>query len=85
MIKKNNPKIYLIDFHRLQKKNSIGTSRLIKELGDLLFSIKYFGDEEKYQKILKANYINHNLLKIHENNIQKRANSMLTKYKNKYG
>ena len=83
--KKNKPKIYLIDFHRLEKKNTIGMTRLIKELGDLLFSIKYFGDEEKYQKILKANYFNHNLLKIYENNIQKRANAMLTKYKNKYG
>ena len=83
--KKNNLKIYLIDFHRLQKKNSIRTSRLIKELGDLLFSIKYFGDEEKYHKILKANYFNRNMLKIYENNIQKRANAMLTKYKNKYG
>ena len=83
--KKNKPKIYLIDFHRLQKNNSIGMSRLIKELGDLLFSIKYFGDEEKYQKILKANYFNRKLLKIYENNIQKRANAMLTKYKNKYG
>jgi heptose I phosphotransferase len=83
--KKNNPKIYLIDFHRLQKKNSIGTSRLIKELGDLLFSIKYFGDEEKYQKMLKANYFNRNFLETYDNNIQKRANTMLTKYKTKYG
>ena len=82
---KKSPKIYLIDFHRLQKKNRIRTSRLIKELGDLLFSIKYFGDEEKYQKILKANYFNHNLLETYDNNIQKRANAMLTKYKNKYG
>ena len=82
---KKSPKIYLIDFHRLQKKNSIRTSRLIKELGDLLFSIKYFGDEVKYQKILKANYFNHNLLETYDNNIQKRANAMLTKYKNKYG
>ena len=82
---KKSPKIYLIDFHRLQKKNRIRTSRLIKELGDLLFSIKYFGDEEKYQKILKANYFNRNLLETYDNNIQKRANAMLTKYMNKNG
>ncbi len=78
-------KIYLIDFHRLQKKNSISTSRLIKELGDLLFSIKYFDDEKKYQKILKANYFNQNFLMTYKNNIQKRADAMLIKYKNKYG
>ena len=78
-------KIYLIDFHRLQKKNSISTSRLIKELGDLLFSIKYFDDEKKYQKILKANYFNQEFIEIYKNNIQKRSNAMLIKYKNKYG
>ena len=78
-------KIYLIDFHRLQKKNSISTSRLIKELGDLLFSIKYFDDEKKYQKILKANYFNQNFIMTYKNNIQKRADAMLIKYKNKYG
>ena len=41
---KKNIKIYLIDFHRLQKNKRVSSGRLIKELGDLLFSVKYFAN-----------------------------------------
>lgn len=82
---KKNIKIYLIDYHRLEKKKNISTRRLIKELGDLLFSIKYFGDEKKYQKTLDVNYFDTNFLKTYKSYIQKRAIVMLTKYKKKYG
>ena len=82
---KNNIKIYLIDFHRLQKNKSISSRRQIKELGDLFFSIKYFGDAEIFQKILFTTYYNKNFLETYKVNIQQRANFMLEKYKNKYG
>jgi heptose I phosphotransferase len=81
---KKNIKIYLIDFHRLEKKTKISSKRISKELGDLLFSIKYFGNEERFQKILKTNYFNKNFLEKHKMDIHERATLMFKKYKNKY-
>ena len=81
---KKNIKIYLIDFHRLEKKTKVSSKRISKELGDLLFSIKYFGNEERFQKILKTYYFNKNFLENHKVDIHKRATLMLRKYKNKY-
>jgi heptose I phosphotransferase len=82
---KKNIKIYLIDFHRLQKNKRISSRRQIKELGDLIFSIKYFGNEEIFQKILFTSYYNKNFIDTYKSNIEQRANLMLEKYKNKYG
>ena len=81
---KKNIKIYLIDFHRLEKKTKVSSKRISKELGDLLFSIKFFGNEERFQKILKTNYFNKNFLENHKMDIHERATLMLKKYKNKY-
>ena len=81
---KKNIKIYLIDFHRLEKKTKVSSKRISKELGDLLFSIKYFGNEERFEKILKTNYFNKNFLENHKMGIDDRATLMLKKYKNKY-
>ena len=82
---KKNITIYLIDFHRLQKNKRISSRRQIKELGDLFFSIKYFGNEEIFQKILFTSYYNKNFIDTYKSNIEQRANLMLEKYKNKYG
>ena len=82
---KKNIKIYLIDFHRLQKNKRVPSGRLIKELGDLLFSVKYFANEELFQEILLSNYDNKNFIETYKLNIQQRAKLMLEKYKNKYG
>src|SRR6056300_193589 len=82
---KKNIKIYLIDFHRLQKNKRISSRRQIKELGDLIFSIKFFGNEEIFQKILFTSYYNKNFIDTYKSNIEQRANLMLEKYKNKYG
>ena len=81
---KKNIKIYLIDFHRLEKKTRAFSKWISKELGDLLFSIKFFGNEERFQKILKTYYFNKPLLEKYKRDINKRAISMLKKYKNKY-
>ena len=81
---KKNIKIYLIDFHRLEKKTKVSSKCISKELGDLLFSIKYFGNEERFEKILKTNYFNKNFLENHKMDIDERATLMLKKYKNKY-
>ena len=81
---KKNIKIYLIDFHRLEKKTKVSSKRISKELGDLLFSIKYFGNEERFEKILKTNYFNKNFLENHKKDIHERATLMFKKYKNKY-
>lgn len=81
---KKNIKIYLIDFHRLQKNKRVSSRRLIKELGDLLFSVKYFANEQLFQEILLSNYCNKNFIETYELNIQQRAKLMLEKYKNKY-
>ena len=81
---KKNIKIYLIDFHRLEKKTKISSKRISKELGDLFFSIKYFGNEERFQKILMTNYFNKKFLENHKMDIDDRATLMLKKYKNKY-
>ena len=83
--KKKNIKIYLIDFHRLEKKTRVSSKGISKELGDLLFSIKFFGNDERFQKILNANYFNKVFLENHKKEIRERADSMLKKYKNKYG
>ena len=80
-----NIKIYLIDFHRLQKNKRVPSGRLIKELGDLLFSVKYFANEELFQEILLSDYGNKNFIETYKLNIQQRAKLMLEKYKNKYG
>jgi len=82
---KKNIKIYLIDFHRLQKNKRVPSGRLIKELGDLLFSVKYFANEELFQEILLSDYSNKNFIETYKLNIQQRAKLMLEKYKNKYG
>ena len=82
---KKNIKIYLIDFHRLQKNKRVPSGRLIKELGDLLFSVKYFANEELFQEILLSDYGNKNFIETYKLNIQQRAKLMLEKYKNKYG
>ena len=74
----------MIDFHRLEKKTKVSSKRISKELGDLLFSIKYFGNEERFEKILKTNYFNKNFLENHKMDIDDRATLMLKKYKNKY-
>ena len=81
---KKNIKIYLIDFHRLVKKTKVSSKQISKELGDLLFSIKFFGNEERFQEILKTNYFNKNFLENYKLDIHKRATLMLKKYKNKY-
>jgi heptose I phosphotransferase len=85
LVNKKNIKIYLIDFHRLQKNKRIPSGRLIKELGDLLFSVKYFANEELFQEILLSDYGNKNFIETYKLNIQQRAKLMLEKYKNKYG
>jgi len=82
---KKNIKIYLIDFHRLQKNKKVPSRKLIKELGDLLFSVKYFANEELFQEILLSDYGNKNFIETYKLNIQQRAKLMLEKYKNKYG
>jgi heptose I phosphotransferase len=82
---KKNIKIYLIDFHRLQKNKRISSGRLIKELGDLLFSVKYFANEELFQEILLSDYYDKDFIETYKLNIQQRAKLMLEKYKNKYG
>lgn len=83
-LNKKNIKIYLIDFHRLEKKTKVSSKRISKELGDLLFSIKFFGNEEGFQEILKTYYFNKNFLENYKLEIHKRANLMLKKYKKKY-
>ena len=55
-----------------------------KELGDLLFSVKYFANEELFQESLLSNYEHKNFIETYKLNIQHRAKLMLEKYKNKY-
>ena len=84
-LKNNNIRFYLIDYHRLEKKTSISNTLLIKELGDLLFSIKYFGNHELFIQILNKNYCDLEFLTSNFKFIDRRANQLLTKYKKKYG
>lgn len=82
---KNKIKFYLIDYHRLEKKSSISNTLLIKELGDLLFSIKYFGNHKLFLQILNKKYCDLEFLTSNFKFIDRRANQLLTKYKKKYG
>jgi heptose I phosphotransferase len=82
---KNKIKFYLIDYHRLEKKTEISNTLLIKELGDLLFSIKYFGNHKLFLQILNKKYCDLEFLTSNFKFIDRRANQLLTKYKKKYG
>ena len=84
-LKNNKIRFYLIDYHRLEKKTSISNTLLIKELGDLLFSIKYFGNHKLFVKILSKKYCDLEFLNSNFKFIDRRANQLLNKYKKKYG
>ena len=81
---KNKIRFYLIDYHRLEKKTAISKNLLIKELGDLLFSIKYFGNDKLFIQILHKNYRDLEFLSSNFKFIDRRANQLLKKYKKKY-
>ena len=82
---KNKIRYYLIDYHRLEKRTSISKTLLIKELGDLLFSIKYFGNHKLFIQILYKKYCDLEFLNSNFKFIDRRANQLLNKYKKKYG
>ena len=82
---KNKIRYYLIDYHRLEKRTSISKTLLIKELGDLLFSIKYFGNHKLFIQILYKKYCDLKFLNSNFKFIDRRANQLLNKYKKKYG
>lgn len=84
-LKNNKIRYYLIDYHRLEKKKAISKAMLIKELGDLLFSIKYFGNSKLFIQILNNTYCDLEFLTCNFKMIDRRANQLLNKYKKKYG
>jgi heptose I phosphotransferase len=82
--KEKKIKIFLIDYHRIKVMKKISINRLIKEHGDLLFSMMLVNKNNIFIKELKDNYFNPIFIKDFMPLIHKRALRLIDKYKRKY-
>jgi len=78
-------KIYLIDYHRLEKFSMISNRQKVKEIGDLFFSIKRIKKFSIFINYLKKDSNLKNLYKQNHIAINNRADKLLKKYLKKYG